>query len=33
MIEKVVDFHDQNTAKKQRFAKLIDMPGFPYPAV
>jgi dissimilatory sulfite reductase (desulfoviridin) alpha/beta subunit len=32
MIEKVVDFHDQNTAKKQRFAKLIDMPGFPYPA-
>jgi len=33
IIEKVVDFHDQNTSKKQRLAKLIDLPGFPYPAV
>jgi len=33
IIEKVVDFHESNTVKKQRFAKLIDLPDFPYPAV
>ena len=33
VIEKVVDFHDQNTTKKQRMSKLLDLPGFPYPAI
>ncbi len=30
-IEKVVDFHQERTAKKQRMARLIDEPDFPYP--
>lgn len=33
VIERVVDFHDKNTTKKQRMSKLIDLPDFPYPEV
>lgn len=33
IIEKIADFHDKNTSKKQRMAKLIDAIGFPYPGV
>lgn len=30
-IEKLVNFHDAHTVKKQRMFKLIDHPDFPYP--
>ena len=30
-IEKLLDFHDAHTNKKQRMAKLLDHPKFPYP--
>nr|MBF0220971.1 nitrite reductase [Desulfobulbaceae bacterium] len=33
VIERVVDFHDQHTTKKQRMSKVIDLPDFPYPEV
>ena len=32
-IEKLVEFHDANTPKKQRFAKLVHDPEFPCPPV
>ncbi|MBU0483386.1 MAG: nitrite reductase [Proteobacteria bacterium] len=31
IIEELVDFHDRKTEKKQRMAKLLDDPEFPYP--
>ncbi len=30
-VKEIVDFHQANTSKKQRMAKLIDDPDFPYP--
>ena len=33
IIEALVDFHDRKTGKKQRFAKLIDDPEFPFAEV
>ena len=32
-VEALVDFHDRKTGKKQRFAKLLDDPEFPFPEV
>jgi sulfite reductase beta subunit-like hemoprotein len=32
-IEALVDFHDRKTGKKQRFARLLDDPGFPFAEV
>ncbi len=33
IIERLVAFHAEKTDKKQRFAKLLDEPDFPYPEV
>ena len=33
MIERLVAFHDEKTEKKQRFAKLMEEPDFPFPEV
>ena len=33
MIERLVAFHGEKTEKKQRFAKLMEEPDFPYPEV
>lgn len=33
IIEKLVDFHDAKTGKKQRMSKLLDHPEFPFPEV
>lgn len=33
VIEKLVDFHDEKTGKKQRMCKLLDHPEFPFPEV
>jgi len=33
IIERLVAFHDEKTEKKQRFAKLMEEPDFPFPEV
>lgn len=33
IIERLVAFHSEKTEKKQRFAKLLEEPDFPYPEV
>ena len=33
IIERLIAFHDQKTEKKQRFAKLMEEPDFPFPEV
>lgn len=32
-VETLLDFHDSKTSKKQRMAKLLDDPDFPFPEV
>lgn len=33
IIERLVAFHAETTDKKQRFAKMLELPDFPYPEV
>ncbi|WP_028580048.1 NAD(P)/FAD-dependent oxidoreductase [Desulfogranum japonicum] len=33
IMAKLVEYHDEKTIKKQRFAKLMDLEDFPYPEV
>ncbi len=33
MIEKVVDYHDKTTTRKQRMSKMITDPDFPFQEV